>query len=146
MHDVLAGLRAVEAASFIAAPSCGLHLAQLGAEVIRIDPIGGGPDYHRWPLTPEGASLYWEGLNKGKKSIAVDFAKAEGRELVQRLAETYQDKTVVFLDKTVCYCSTMNRIDLPHLVWSLEELVAGRVVNQITVDPDTAVRRDPPRP
>ena len=44
----------------------------------------------------------------------------------------------MFLDKTVCYCSTMNRIDLPHLVWALEELVAGRVVNQITVDPDTA--------
>jgi len=86
MHDVLAGLRVVEAASFIAAPSCGLHLAQLGAEVIRIDPIGGGPDYHRWPLTPEGASLYWEGLNKGKKSIAVDFTRPEGRELVQRLA------------------------------------------------------------
>jgi 2-methylfumaryl-CoA isomerase len=86
MHDVLAGLCVVEAASFIAAPSCGLHLAQLGAEVIRIDPIGGGPDYRRWPLTPEGASLYWEGLNKGKKSIAVDFARPEGRELVQRLA------------------------------------------------------------
>jgi 2-methylfumaryl-CoA isomerase len=86
MHDVLAGLRVVEAASFIAGPSCGLHLAQLGAEVIRIDHIGGGPDYHRWPLTPEGASLYWEGLNKGKKSIAVDFARPEGRELVQRLA------------------------------------------------------------
>ena len=44
----------------------------------------------------------------------------------------------MFLDRTVCYCSTMNRIDLPHLVWALEELVAGRVVNQITVDPDTA--------
>ena len=59
MPEILAGLRVVEAASFIAAPSCGLHLAQLGAEVIRIDPIGGGPDYRRWPLTPEGASLYW---------------------------------------------------------------------------------------
>ena len=86
MHDVLAGLRVVEAASFIAGPSCGLHLAQLGAEVIRIDPVGGGPDYHRWPLTPEGASLYWEGLNKGKKSIAIDLARPEGRELAQRLA------------------------------------------------------------
>jgi 2-methylfumaryl-CoA isomerase len=86
MHDVLAGLRVVEAASFIAGPSCGLHLAQLGAEVIRIDPIGGGPDYHRWPLTPERASLYWEGLNKGKKSIAIDFGRPEGRALVQQLA------------------------------------------------------------
>jgi quinolinate synthase len=58
--------------------------------------------------------------------------------LVRRLADAHPDKEVMFLDRTVCYCSTMNRIDLPHLVWSLEELVAGRVVNQITVDPDTA--------
>ncbi len=58
--------------------------------------------------------------------------------LVQRLAHTYPDKSIHFLDKTICYCSTMNRIDLPHLVWALESLVAGRVVNQITVDPQTA--------
>jgi quinolinate synthase len=57
--------------------------------------------------------------------------------LVQRLANNNQDKTIVFLDKTVCYCSTMNRIDLPHLVWTLESLVDGHVVNQITVDPRT---------
>ncbi|MER7456475.1 quinolinate synthase NadA [Micromonospora sp. NPDC126480] len=58
--------------------------------------------------------------------------------LVRRLALANPDKQVMFLDKAVCYCSTMNRIDLPHLVWALEELVAGRVVNQITVDADTA--------
>jgi quinolinate synthase len=58
--------------------------------------------------------------------------------LVQRLAARNPDKTVVFLDKTVCYCSTMNRIDLPHLVWALESLADGRLVNQITVDDDTA--------
>jgi quinolinate synthase len=58
--------------------------------------------------------------------------------LVRRLANAHPDKQIMFLDRTVCYCSTMNRIDLPHLVWALEELVAGRVVNQITVDPDTA--------
>jgi len=58
--------------------------------------------------------------------------------LVRRLANAHPDKEIMFLDRTVCYCSTMNRIDLPHLVWALEELVAGRVVNQITVDPDTA--------
>lgn len=55
--------------------------------------------------------------------------------LVQRLAKTHSDKEIYFLDKTVCYCSTMNRIDLPHLVWALESAVAGRVVNQISVDP-----------
>jgi quinolinate synthase len=58
--------------------------------------------------------------------------------LVQRLARAHQDKTIVFLDKTVCYCSTMNRIDLPHLVWALESLADGRVVNQITVDDQSA--------
>jgi quinolinate synthase len=58
--------------------------------------------------------------------------------LVRRLANAHPDKQVMFLDRAVCYCSTMNRIDLPHLVWALEELVAGRVVNQITVDPATA--------
>ncbi len=58
--------------------------------------------------------------------------------LVKRLALAHPDKQIVFLDKTVCFCSTMNRIDLPHLVWSLESLVEGRVVNRITVDPDVA--------
>jgi quinolinate synthase len=55
--------------------------------------------------------------------------------LVQRLAKAHSDKEIYFLDKTVCYCSTMNRIDLPHLVWALESAVAGRTVNQIIVDP-----------
>ena len=58
--------------------------------------------------------------------------------LVKRLGQQHPDKTVVFLDKTVCFCSTMNRIDLPHLVWALENLVEGRVVNRIEVDADTA--------
>ena len=57
--------------------------------------------------------------------------------LVKRLADAHPDKTIVFLDRNVCYCSTMNRIDLPHLVWALENLVAGTVVNRITVDPET---------
>lgn len=58
--------------------------------------------------------------------------------LVQRLAKTHPDKKIVFLDKTVCYCSTMNRIDLPHLVWAMESLVANHLVNQIKVDEETA--------
>lgn len=58
--------------------------------------------------------------------------------LVKRLAAENPGKEVHFLDKTICYCSTMNRIDLPHLVWALESLAAGRLVNVITVDADTA--------
>jgi 2-methylfumaryl-CoA isomerase len=85
MYQLLRGLRVVECASFIAAPSCSLHLQQMGARVIRIDPIGGGPDFHRWPLSAGGDSLYWEGLNKGKLSVAIDFASPQGRELVAQL-------------------------------------------------------------
>ena len=58
--------------------------------------------------------------------------------LVQRLANRFTDREILFLDKTVCYCSTMNRIDLPHLVWAMETLVSGRIVNQISVDPHIA--------
>jgi quinolinate synthase len=54
--------------------------------------------------------------------------------LVHRLAAEHPDKTIAFLDRTVCFCSTMNRIDLPHLTWALEELVAGRVPNRVAVD------------
>ena len=86
MYSLLSGIRVVEAASFIAAPSCTLHLAQMGAEVVRIDQIGGGPDYNRWPLAPDdGRSLYWEGLNKGKKSIALDLGRPEGRALAVQI-------------------------------------------------------------
>lgn len=97
MYNLLKGLRIVEGASFIAAPSCGLHLLQLGAEVIRFDPIGGGPDYRRWPQSQSGASLYWEGLNKGKKSIALDLTRPEGRELAVRLATAPGDNGGIFL-------------------------------------------------
>jgi len=66
------------------------------------------------------------------------FAVGTELNLVRRLALRNPDKTIVFLDMAVCFCSTMNRIDLPHLVWALENLVEGRVVNQISVDADTA--------
>jgi 2-methylfumaryl-CoA isomerase len=97
MYDLLKGLRVIEGAAFVAGPSCGLHLAQMGAEVIRFDAIGGGPDYHRWPLAPNGSSLYWEGLNKGKKSIAIDLGRPEGRELAVALATAPGDNAGLFL-------------------------------------------------
>lgn len=81
-----------------------------------------------------------EMIIKTVTSAAPGTSWAVGTELnlVKRLAATNPDKSVIFLDKTVCYCSTMNRIDLPHLVWSMESIVEGRVVNQISVDPTTA--------
>ncbi len=81
----LAGLRVIEIAVFVAAPLGGMTLAQLGAEVIRIDPIGGNIDFKRWPVTQDGNSLYWAGLNKAKKSVTLALDKPEGRALAEAL-------------------------------------------------------------
>jgi 2-methylfumaryl-CoA isomerase len=81
----LDGLRIVEGSAFVAAPLGGMTLAQLGADVIRFDNIGGGIDFHRWPTTPEGTSLFWASMNKGKRSLAVDVRRPEGQELVSEL-------------------------------------------------------------
>jgi 2-methylfumaryl-CoA isomerase len=78
-------VRVVEISSFVAVPLAGMTLAQLGAEVVRVDPVGGAADYRRWPLTESGDSIYWAGLNKGKRSLAVDMRSEQGQELVIRL-------------------------------------------------------------
>lgn len=95
--DLLGGLRVVESSAFIAAPLAGMTLAQFGADVIRIDMIGGGIDYARLPVMPQGRSLYWTGLNKGKRSIAVDIRKPEGRELVRALVTAPGENAGVLL-------------------------------------------------
>ena len=82
---ILKGLRVVEGSAFVAAPLGGMTLAEMGAEVIRFDPIGGGLDYERWPVTAEGRSLFWAGLNKGKRSIALNLTHPEGVEIATRL-------------------------------------------------------------
>jgi 2-methylfumaryl-CoA isomerase len=84
-HGILHGLRVIEGSAFVAAPLGGMTLAQLGADVIRFDPIGGGLDHARWPVTAEGRSLFWAGMNKGKRSIAVDFRHPRGQELLTAL-------------------------------------------------------------
>ncbi len=85
MTGILAGLRIVEGSAFIAAPMAGMTLAQLGADVIRFDDLKGGLDSDRWPVTKDGQSIYWAGLNKGKRSIAVDLRSTKGRELLTAL-------------------------------------------------------------
>lgn len=85
MNGLLDGLRIVEGSAFIAAPLGGMTLAALGADVIRFDNLTGGLDADRWPVTDNGFSLYWAGLNKGKRSFAVDLRSEEGRELVTAL-------------------------------------------------------------
>ncbi len=84
--SLLHGLRVIEGSAFVAAPLGGMTLAQLGADVIRFDPIGGGLDYRRWPLSlATQRSLFWDGLNKGKRSIAVDIRAPRGQELLTAL-------------------------------------------------------------
>lgn len=81
----LDGIRVVELSSFVASPLCGLTLAQLGAEVIRVDPIGGAADVNRWPLAPDGTSIYWTGLNRGKASVTLDLRSESGRQSLREL-------------------------------------------------------------
>ena len=95
--DILAGLRIVEAGAFVAVPLGGMTLAQLGADVIRIDPLHGGLDHHRWPVTDDGVSLFWAGLNKGKRSVALDLSSPEGRELAMALACAPGDDAGLFV-------------------------------------------------
>ncbi len=86
MNRLLQDLRIVEFSAFVAAPLGGMTMAQFGAEVIRIDPVGGAIDHNRWPVTDSGASLYWAGLNKAKRSVALALDRPEGRELAQAIA------------------------------------------------------------
>ncbi len=85
LNGILSGMRVVEGSAFVAAPLGGMTLAQLGADVIRFDPIRGGLDYDRWPITRDGRSLFWAGLNKGKRSIAIDIRSTRGQQLIQDL-------------------------------------------------------------
>jgi len=97
MMGILSGLRVIEGSAFVAAPLGGMTLAQLGAEVIRFDQIGGGLDYHRWPLAADGQSLFWTGLNKGKRSIQLDLGSPAGRELATALITAPGDQAGLFL-------------------------------------------------
>jgi 2-methylfumaryl-CoA isomerase len=85
MNPPLAGLRIVEVSAFVAAPLGGMTLAQLGAEVIRIDPIGGNIDFNRWPIASNGNSIYWASLNKAKKSVTLALNTAEGQDLARSI-------------------------------------------------------------
>ncbi|WP_028266069.1 CoA transferase [Arthrobacter sp. MA-N2] len=98
----LAGLRVIECASFVAGPSGCMTLAQLGADVIRVDPIGGAPDFKRWPVSQRSAdSLFWTGLNKGKRSVTLDLRRPEGRELLLALATGPGPESGILVDNQV---------------------------------------------
>ena len=107
MYDLLSGLSVIEASSFVASPSAGLYCAQMGAEVIRVDQVGGGPDFHRWPVTAKNDSLYWENLNRAKKSVALDLGRPQGRELLQALVRATGQLITNFPVRGFMLCSKM---------------------------------------
>jgi 2-methylfumaryl-CoA isomerase len=94
---ILEGVRVIEGSAFVAAPTAGMTLAQLGADVIRFDDPRGGLDHKRWPLTSDGDSLFWSGLNKGKRSFTVDLRSDEGRETLTRLITAPGEGNGIFL-------------------------------------------------
>ena len=96
-NGALSGLRIIEGSAFVAAPLGGLLMAQLGAEVIRFDQINGGLDFGRWPVTSSGESLFWHGLNHGKKSIQIDINSEEGKKIASDLITADGEDGGIFL-------------------------------------------------
>ncbi|MFF0488715.1 CoA transferase [Nocardia sp. NPDC003482] len=140
----LAGLRIIEFASFVAGPSGGMTLGQLGADVIRIDPIGGAADYTRWPLSARtGRSLYWTALNRGKRSVAIDARSPEGRELIIGLATAPGPDAGIVVDNTVgrpwlsYEALSARRADLIQV--HIDGYADGRAAVDYTVNPDAGV-------
>ncbi len=131
---LLSGMRVVEGSAFVAAPLGGLTLAQLGADVIRFDRIGGGLDYKRWPVVDDDVSLYWAGLNKGKRSIALDLSRKEGRELATELITAPGPNAGLFLS------------NFPESGWLADAALRGRrpdlVYVNIVGNPDESTAVD----
>ncbi len=121
MYDLLTGMRILEGSAFVAAPLGGMTLAQLGADVIRFDDVNGGLDHDRWPLTADGCSIYWAGMNKGKRSILVDVRAPEGQELLAAVATAPGPDAGMFLT------------NLPARGWSAYEALKARRDDMIMV-------------
>lgn len=144
MTGILSGMRIIEGSAFVAMPYGGMSLAQMGADVIRFDPISGGLDYTRWPITLDGKhSLFWAGFNKGKRSIAVDFRKPEGQELLTRLITAPGEDTGMF----VTNFPTRGWLDYQSLKAKREDLIMVNLVGardgksevDYTVNPQTGL-------
>lgn len=97
----LSGLHILDLSTYVAGPSATMTLAQLGADVVRIDPLGGATDTGRLPLNSHGTSLFWQGLNKGKRSIQVDLRSEQGRDVVRRLLATPGDDYGILVTNAV---------------------------------------------
>ena len=97
MSGILKGMRVVEGSAFVAVPLAGMTLAQMGADVIRFDRVEGGLDSGRWPVAPSGQSMFWAGMNKGKRSIAIDMKNPRGREIISELICAPGDDAGLFI-------------------------------------------------
>ena len=149
MSRPLEGLQVVECASFVAGPTGGMTLAQLGATVIRIDPIGGNSDHRRWPVAGAGSgpadaeSYYWTSLNKGKRSVAIDLRSDEGRELVTALITAPGEDRGLLVDNVVGRrwmsnsALTARRPDLIHL--RVQGYPDGRPAVDYTVNAEVGI-------
>jgi 2-methylfumaryl-CoA isomerase len=124
MVKLLQGLRVVESTAFVAVPFAGMTLAQMGADVIRFDRIEGGLDHHRWPVTRDGRSLFWAGMNKGKRSIALDLGRPEGRELAAALICAPGPDAGVFLTNL----RSKGELDWPALKARRDDLIMVSVL------------------
>ena len=124
MNRLLEDLRIVEISAFVAAPLGGMTMAQMGAEVIRIDPIGGGIDFRRWPVPREGVSLYWAGLNKAKRSLALALDKPEGREIARAIITAPGPGAGIFLTNL----PPSRDLDFATLKSAREDLIMLRLV------------------
>jgi 2-methylfumaryl-CoA isomerase len=119
MSGILKGMRVVEGSAFVAVPLAGMTLAQMGADVIRFDRLEGGLDAKRWPVTEDGKSLFWAGLNKGKRSIAIDMKSERGRELVTQIVTAPGDNAGMFLTNL----RVRGWMDYEHLSAHREDLI-----------------------
>jgi 2-methylfumaryl-CoA isomerase len=130
----LAGLQILDLSTYVAGPSCGMTLAQLGADVIRIDPVGGATDVRRLPLDSNGDSIYWAGLNKAKRTIEIDTSRPEGRDLVYALLAASGSEGGILLTNAV----GQQWLDYDELVTHRNDLievhVAGRADGKPAVD------------
>ena len=124
MAGILDGMRVVEGSAFVAAPLGGMTLAQLGADVIRFDPIGGGLDAKRWPVTAAGRSLFWAGLNKGKRSVCIDLRSPQGRDLVTAIVTAPGPDAGLFLTNF----PASGWLDYDHLAARRPDLVMVNIV------------------
>lgn len=139
MSEILKGMRIVEGSAFVAVPLAGMTLAQMGAEVIRFDRIGGGLDAGRWPVNANGISHFWAGMNKGKKSVAVDMKSPRGRELITQIITAPGKDAGLFLTNLKVRGwmdhETLSKIREDMIMVSLSGDRKGRPAVDYTVNP-----------